>query len=160
MAAPCRAASARPPAPSRRPPRAPGSRGIGLAHALNLNVVAEGVETSEQRDILISLGCDELQGFYFARPMPAEPPLTTLTAPGAMSGPAFRRRLDPDARGAEGPELLGADARAVVGGEDGRAVLEMIYAAYESAATGRKVVPGGRRGVAKPIDLWLASQAD
>jgi diguanylate cyclase (GGDEF)-like protein len=45
---------------------------VRLAHALGLKVVAEGVETSEQRDILVSLGCDELQGFYFARPMPAE----------------------------------------------------------------------------------------
>jgi len=45
---------------------------VRLAHALGLKVVAEGVETSEQRDILIALGCDELQGFYFARPMPAQ----------------------------------------------------------------------------------------
>ena len=43
---------------------------VRLAHALDLRVVAEGVETSEQRDALIELGCDELQGFYFARPMP------------------------------------------------------------------------------------------
>jgi diguanylate cyclase (GGDEF)-like protein len=42
---------------------------IGLAHALGLLVVAEGVETAGQRDILIRMGCDELQGFYFARPM-------------------------------------------------------------------------------------------
>ena len=45
---------------------------VRLAHALGLKVVAEGVETAEQRDILIELGCDELQGFYFARPMPAQ----------------------------------------------------------------------------------------
>jgi EAL domain-containing protein (putative c-di-GMP-specific phosphodiesterase class I) len=44
---------------------------VRLAHALGLKVVAEGVETGEQRDILIELGCDELQGYYFARPMPA-----------------------------------------------------------------------------------------
>jgi len=44
---------------------------VRLAHALGLKVVAEGVETGEQRDILIALGCDELQGYYFARPMPA-----------------------------------------------------------------------------------------
>jgi diguanylate cyclase len=35
-------------------------------------VVAEGVETEGQRDILLKLGCDELQGFFFARPMPAD----------------------------------------------------------------------------------------
>lgn len=41
------------------------------AHALDLRVVAEGVETSGQRDMLLKMGCDELQGFVFARPMPA-----------------------------------------------------------------------------------------
>ena len=45
---------------------------IHLAHALGLRVVAEGVETEGQRDILLDLGCDELQGFFFARPMPAD----------------------------------------------------------------------------------------
>jgi diguanylate cyclase (GGDEF)-like protein len=44
---------------------------IRLAHALGLRVVAEGVETAGQRDILVDLACDELQGYYFARPMPA-----------------------------------------------------------------------------------------
>ena len=45
---------------------------IKLAHALDLSVVAEGVETAGQRDVLLALGCDELQGFLFARAMPAE----------------------------------------------------------------------------------------
>jgi diguanylate cyclase (GGDEF)-like protein len=44
---------------------------IGLAHALHLEVVAEGVETEEQRRFLSRLGCDEAQGFWIARPMPA-----------------------------------------------------------------------------------------
>ncbi|MBU2407851.1 MAG: EAL domain-containing protein, partial [Gammaproteobacteria bacterium] len=44
---------------------------IKLAHALSLTVVAEGVETTGQRDILLRMGCDELQGFFYARPMPA-----------------------------------------------------------------------------------------
>jgi len=44
---------------------------IKLAHALDLKVVAEGVETEGQRDILLALQCDELQGYLFARPMPA-----------------------------------------------------------------------------------------
>jgi EAL domain-containing protein (putative c-di-GMP-specific phosphodiesterase class I) len=44
---------------------------VRLAHALGLKVVAEGVETVGQRDILLELGCDELQGYFFARPMPA-----------------------------------------------------------------------------------------
>ncbi len=45
---------------------------IRLAHALGLRVVAEGVETERQRDILQTLDCDEFQGYLFARPMPAE----------------------------------------------------------------------------------------
>lgn len=44
---------------------------IRLAHALGLKVVAEGVETEQQYELLRSLGCDELQGFLFAKPMPA-----------------------------------------------------------------------------------------
>ncbi len=44
---------------------------INLANALNLRVVAEGVETAGQRDLLVSMGCNELQGFLFAMPMPA-----------------------------------------------------------------------------------------
>ncbi len=51
--------------------RAVVSAVISLAHALGLRVVAEGVETGGQKDILLSMRCDELQGFYFARPMPA-----------------------------------------------------------------------------------------
>ncbi len=53
---------------------------IKLAHALGLSVVAEGVETARQRDILVSLQCDELQGYLFARPMSAR--LLTLWAMG------------------------------------------------------------------------------
>jgi diguanylate cyclase (GGDEF)-like protein len=42
-----------------------------LAQALGLSTVAEGVETREQLDALRALGCDEVQGFFYARPMPA-----------------------------------------------------------------------------------------
>jgi diguanylate cyclase (GGDEF)-like protein len=44
---------------------------VSLAHALGLEVVAEGVETEQQRDILVRLQCEQLQGFLFAKPMPA-----------------------------------------------------------------------------------------
>lgn len=44
---------------------------VRLAHALGLKVVAEGVDSPRQCDILLRLGCDELQGFLFARPMSA-----------------------------------------------------------------------------------------
>jgi diguanylate cyclase len=42
---------------------------VSLAHALGLRVVAEGVETQAQRDLLLGLRCDELQGFLIAKPM-------------------------------------------------------------------------------------------
>ena len=42
---------------------------IAMAHALGLQVVAEGVETSTQLDILKTLDCDHAQGFYFSRPI-------------------------------------------------------------------------------------------
>ena len=44
---------------------------IGLAHALRLRVVAEGVETEQQMAFLDSLECDEVQGFLMSRPVPA-----------------------------------------------------------------------------------------
>jgi len=43
-----------------------------MAHSLNLRVVAEGVENSEQLHFLTQQGCDEVQGFYLAKPMTAE----------------------------------------------------------------------------------------
>jgi diguanylate cyclase (GGDEF)-like protein len=44
---------------------------IGLGHTLGLRVVAEGVETQQEVNILRSAGCDELQGYFFARPLNA-----------------------------------------------------------------------------------------
>lgn len=45
---------------------------VQMARALNLRVVAEGVETELQRDLLVHAGCDELQGYLFAKPMTAQ----------------------------------------------------------------------------------------
>jgi EAL domain-containing protein (putative c-di-GMP-specific phosphodiesterase class I) len=43
---------------------------IDMAHSMDVRVVAEGVETAEQLDFLRQRGCDEIQGYYFARPLP------------------------------------------------------------------------------------------
>ena len=45
---------------------------VSLGHALGLTVTAEGVEHKEQVEFLRKLGCDEMQGFYFAPPMTAD----------------------------------------------------------------------------------------
>jgi EAL domain-containing protein (putative c-di-GMP-specific phosphodiesterase class I) len=45
---------------------------IGLAQGLRLKVIAEGVETEEQKQLLTELRCDQIQGFLFGRPMPRE----------------------------------------------------------------------------------------
>lgn len=42
---------------------------VMLGHNLGLNVIAEGVETILQRDFLVSIGCDEMQGFLFSKPL-------------------------------------------------------------------------------------------
>ena len=43
---------------------------IDLAKRLNMKIVAEGVETREEWDLVEELGCDYVQGFYCAKPMP------------------------------------------------------------------------------------------
>ncbi|MBI5593230.1 MAG: EAL domain-containing protein [Deltaproteobacteria bacterium] len=45
---------------------------IALAHSLRLRVIAEGIETDGQLNYLLFHGCDEMQGFYFSRPIPAQ----------------------------------------------------------------------------------------
>ena len=44
---------------------------ITMAHALHLKVIAEGVETGAQMEFLAANGCDEMQGYFFSRPLPA-----------------------------------------------------------------------------------------
>ncbi len=44
---------------------------VALGHSLGLQVIAEGVETSDQRDLLADIDCDAFQGYYFAKPLPA-----------------------------------------------------------------------------------------
>ena len=52
---------------------------VSLAHSMNLTVLVEGVEHEEQLKIFREQGCDEAQGHYFGRPVPAEEFVQQLT---------------------------------------------------------------------------------
>ena len=43
-----------------------------MAEKLNMPIIAEGVETKEQADFLSEIGCDTIQGYYYAKPMPIQ----------------------------------------------------------------------------------------
>ena len=45
---------------------------IGLGRQLNISVIAEGIEDRATADLLIAMGCEEGQGYFFGRPMPAQ----------------------------------------------------------------------------------------
>ena len=45
---------------------------VGLSKKLGLSVIAEGIENRATADLLVSMGCEEGQGYFFGRPMPAQ----------------------------------------------------------------------------------------
>ena len=64
---------------------------VRLAHVLGMHVVAEGVETAAQRDVLLALGCDEMQGYLFGRPV--APAALGMTPAMASARPATEPAL-------------------------------------------------------------------
>jgi EAL domain-containing protein (putative c-di-GMP-specific phosphodiesterase class I) len=63
---------------------------ISLARALDLKVIAEGVETAEQCAFLRKHGCDEIQGYYFSRPVPAKAFAEMLRSGKRLARPGAR----------------------------------------------------------------------
>ncbi len=66
---------------------------IALGQTLNLKIVAEGVETEYQQDFLTRLGCDSLQGFLLAHPMPADQIIDVVTRAAILSEAAAPAHL-------------------------------------------------------------------
>jgi len=56
---------------------------IGITHDLGIDLVAEGVETAEEMNLLYRLGCHRMQGYWFAKPMPKEDFEREVTRPDA-----------------------------------------------------------------------------
>ena len=67
---------------------------IELAHALGLDVVAEGVEQEVQLEVLVDMGCDRAQGFFFSRPVPAPDLWDRLCPDDTASTPARWAPMD------------------------------------------------------------------
>ena len=74
---------------------------VKLAHALGLRVVAEGVENERQQQLLTAMGCDEMQGFLFAKPMSARA-LLLWALDDRSQAESFRESLFGDTRAVTG----------------------------------------------------------
>ena len=68
---------------------------IGLGKTLEKTVIAEGIETEDQLDVLRGLGCDQGQGFYLCRPLPADDFATYLAAVRCSGAPSQNRERSP-----------------------------------------------------------------
>jgi len=79
---------------------------IKLAHALGLKVVAEGVENQRQQQVLVKMGCDELQGFLFAKPMSARALLLWAVNDRSSEGSVFKPSLFDETRQQETPTAV------------------------------------------------------
>src|ERR1700737_1237374 len=69
-----------------------------MGSSLSLTVIAEGAETKEQADFLAGQACDELHGYYFSVPVPADnftARLKIQSMPGLARAESHARRLNP-----------------------------------------------------------------
>src|SRR5204863_175958 len=92
---------------------------LAMARSLRLKVVAEGVETLDQARFLERGGCDEMQGYYFSKPLPAEELTTYLKEQGAAVDPVGADRFHEPLRHQSGQcalQLARADVDRQLGG--------------------------------------------
>jgi diguanylate cyclase len=75
---------------------------IGLGHALNLKVVAEGVEGAASWDMLRRLGCDLIQGYFVSKPLPLREFTAWVATRATDQGPLFRAQADRERRAGSG----------------------------------------------------------
>lgn len=68
---------------------------IAMAHGLGIGVVAEGIETERQAEVLLELGCDLGQGYLFSRPIPAEATVALLAGDASSLVPLVDDRVMP-----------------------------------------------------------------
>lgn len=104
---------------------------VAVAHELGAEVVGEGVETRDEREALVELGCDLLQGYYFARP--AEP-FPSPRMPLTLAPPPARHARVDAPPGAGGPCSLG-DVRAAE--DDARDPGAPAWTPFESGPVSR-----------------------
>ncbi|MCK2126134.1 EAL domain-containing protein [Thauera aromatica] len=105
---------------------------VGLAHQMGLKVVAEGVETEAQLAFLLRQGCDEMQGYYYSKPLPADVLASLLSSDPRLVRPdqgASRSLLIVD----DEPAIHAALARAledsgyqILAAHSARAALELL----------------------------------
>jgi len=69
---------------------------IQLGHTLNMNVVAEGIEDCEIRDVLRQYGCDTGQGYYYSRPLKADRVPAALARLGVKTLIVTQAELEPE----------------------------------------------------------------
>ncbi len=133
---------------------------VALAHALGVDVVAEGVETREQRDALGRLGCTHLQGYLFSRPI-TETAATRLLTLDLDGGAGFAKLLQETSTDAGAATLT--DGQRLELREQVESTIGMHYiwldrmnAAVASGSTPLDLATVAREDLC-PIGVWLNS---
>jgi hypothetical protein len=136
---------------------------IALAHALGVDIVAEGVESRAQRDALGDLGCTHLQGYLFSRPI-SEAAVSCLIGETSASGFALDTLLEETMADA-GAAMLSATQRRELHGQVTAAIemyhvwLDRLNAAVATGETAFDLTQVAHQELC-PIGVWLDSTID